>query len=65
MNTPPSPTKHHISFYSGCTKYRYHHLEDHTANPLIGAAQIGRYNRTSKRINKISLGQMIVSIGHR
>ena len=31
-------------------------LKNYIANPLVGVARIGKYNRLAKRINKISLG---------
>ena len=40
-------------------------LKDHIVDPLIGITRIGRYNRLAKYVNKVSLRQVIVSIGHR
>ena len=40
-------------------------LEDYIIDPLVGVIRIGRYNKLAKRVNKVSLRQTIISIGHR
>ena len=40
-------------------------LENYVVDLLIGVARIGKYNRLTKYINKVSLRQITISIGYR
>ena len=40
-------------------------LKDYIADPLIGVVRIGKYNKLAKRVNEVSLKQIVVSIRHR